>query len=392
MEIPFGSHGRALNSPEMTRASRVYLTDVRARNSDQSLLNRLDALFSSLKLTKAVAGKKVAIKTHVGAPLCTRYLRPVFVRRIVDRVREHGGEPFVTDTTALDIRRTRGTASGYLEVASTHGFTMETLNAPLIVADGFSGNDYVTTKIDGYQLKKVQVAKALTEADLLISVAHFKGHSLTGIGGTCKNIGMGGCSKLGKNSAHFKGLPEVDEEKCNGCRTCLESCPVHAISLTDGKANIDASRCFACRACIEDCPERAIGNKRVEKEDFNLRMADLVYGLLKLVGKENLFCFNFILEVDWLCDCEHNQRGWSDLPIVPDIGITASKDPVAIDQASVDLVKNAPGTPGSKAEEAGALEPGVDKFFAINGISPSVHLEALERLGVGSRKYSLIEL
>jgi len=307
-------------------------------------------------------------------------------------VRKAGGEPFVTDTTTLDIRRTRGTAPGHLEVASSHGFTKETLNAPFIIADGFYGNDYTTVKINGHQLKEVYVAKALAEADVLLSVTHFKGHALSGIGGTCKNLGMGGCSKLGKNSVHYYGLPTVDKDKCDGCGVCVSSCPVQAISLSEGVANIDSSKCFACRACIEDCPKKAIRNRRTNREDFNLRMADLVYGLVKLVGKENIFCFNFILEVDWLCDCEHNQLGWSDLPIVPDIGITASRDPVAVDQASVDLVNKAPGIPGSKAEEVGALKPGVDKFYVINGISPSFHLEALEKLGVGSRKYNLVKI
>ena len=120
-----------------------------------------------------------------------------------------------------------------------------------------------------------------------------------------------------------------------------------------------------------------------------MRAADLAHGLVKEIGKENLFCFNFILEVDWLCDCEHNQQGWSDTPIVPDLGIAASQDPVAIDQASIDLVNAAPGIPGSKAEEVGALEPGTDKFYAINGISPSLLLKALEECGIGSTRYTL---
>jgi len=372
--------------------SKVYFVDARARNSSQSLLNKLETLFDRLEMDAAVSGKTVAIKTHVGAPLCTRYIRPVFIRKMVDKLGEAGGKPFVTDTTTLDMSRTRGTAMGHLEVASSHGFTEKTLNAPFIVADGFYGNDYVTVKIDGLQLKEVHVAKALAEADVLLSVTHFKGHGLSGIGGTCKNLGIGGCSKLGKNAAHFYALPKVDEEKCDGCGACLASCLEKAISMYNGKAHINALKCFACRACIEDCPKEAVKNKRTSKEDFNLRMADLVHGLIKLIGKENLFCFNFILEVDWLCDCEHNQLGWSDLPIVPDVGITASMDPVAVDQASVDLVNGAPGIPGSKAEEAGALEPGVDKFYAINGISPSLHLEALEKLGVGSRKYTLVKI
>jgi len=372
--------------------SEVYFVDARARNSKESLLNKIALLFDRLDIASVVKGRRVAIKTHVGAPLCVRYLRPVYVRRIVDLVRDAGGEPFVTDTTTLDIYRRRGTAKGHLEVAASHGFTEETLNAPFIIADGPYGNDYVTVEIDGLRLRKVHVAKELAESDVIISLAHFKGHALSGIGGACKNLGIGGCSKLSKNAAHFESLPKVNKEKCDGCQVCVDSCPADAISIVDGKALIDESKCFACRACIRSCPKKAIGNSRVSKEEFNLRLADLVYGLLKHLGKNNLFCFNFILEVDWLCDCEHNQQGWSDIPIVPDIGVTASKDPVAVDQASIDLVNNAPGISGSKAEEAGVLEPGKDKFQAIHGISPSLSLEALEKLGVGSRKYKLIKL
>lgn len=384
---------KSLESEESVKMnpSEVYFVDARARKSKESLLTKIESLFDCLEIAKAVKGKRVAIKTHVGALLCTRYIRPVFVRKIVDLVKYSGGDPFVTDTTTLDINRERGTAKGYLEVATSHGFTEETLNAPFVVADGPYGNDYIAMEIDGLRLKKVYIAKELAKSDVIISLAHFKGHALSGIGGACKNLGIGGCSKLSKNAAHFESLPRVNEEKCDGCKVCLNSCPSNAISIVN-KAQIDETKCFACRACINVCPQKAIGNKRTSREEFNFRMADLVYGLVKHLGSNNLFCFNFILEVDWLCDCEHNQQGWSDLPIVPDIGIAASKDPVAVDQASVDLVNEAPGIPGSKAEEVGVLEPGRDKFQAIHGIKPSLNLEALEKLGVGSRKYRLIRL
>lgn len=371
---------------------KVLFVDARSRNTKESLVLKLGLLFDEMDMAGRLRGKNVAIKTHFGSLYCTRYLRPHYIRKIVDKVKEAGGEPFVTDTTALDLRSERGMASKHLEVAAMHGFTQQTLGAPIVIADGFYGNDYIPVNMDGQQLKCTFIAKAIYGADLLISVAHFKGHGLSGIGGACKNLSLGCTSKLGKNFAHYYDFPKVGIEKCNGCSECVAVCPVKAITMVEGKAAIDEDLCFACRECIKVCELKAIGNRRVTKTDFNLRLADTVYGLTKLMGKENIFCFNLIIDVDWLCDCEHLQQGWSDVPIVPDIGITASDDPVAIDQASTDLVNQSQGIPGSKAEEMGALKPGVDKFKLINGVSPLLHLEASEKLGVGTRNYDLIKM
>jgi len=345
-----------------------------------------------MNLASRLNGKTVAIKTYFGAVYCTRYIRPHYVRMLVDKIREVGGTPFVTDTTTLDLRGQRGSAVSYLETAAMHGFTSETLGAPIVIADGLYGSDQVSIEIDGKQLRHIYIAKAIYEADFLLSLVHFKGHGLTGIGGTCKNLSMGCASKLGKNFAHYYDLPKVEKEKCNGCGECMTICPAKAVKMVQETATIDEHLCFACRGCISVCRPKAITNKRATQADFNIRVADTVYGLTELIGKENMSCFNLIIDVDWMCDCEHLEDGWSDVPIVPDIGIAASDDPVAVDQASTDLVNQSQGIPGSKAEEAGALKPGVDKFQLINGVSPSVHLEALEKLGVGIRKYELAKI
>lgn len=373
-------------------AKTVFFADARSRSTWESLVLKLARVFDAMNLADRLDGKTVAIKTYFGSLYCTRYLRPHYVRMLAEKVKEVGGKPFVTDTTTLDLRGERGDAISHLDVAAMHGFTPQTLGVPIIIADGFYGNDYVPIDIDGRQLKRIYIAKAVCEADFLLSLVHFKGHALTGIGGACKNLSIGCTSKLGKNFAHYYSLPKVNNEKCNGCGECVSVCPTKAIKMVEGRAIIDEHLCFACRKCVNVCQPKAIANQRVTQMDFNIRVADTVYGLTQLVGKENISCFNLIIDVDWQCDCEHLQQGWSDLPIVPDVGITASDDPVAIDQASTDLVNQSQGVPGSKAEEAGALKAGVDKFQLINGISPFVHLEGLESLGVGTREYKLVKI
>ena len=174
---------------------QVVFTDARSRCTKESLVLKLERVMDELNLAKKFAGKTVAIKTHFGSPYCTRYLRPHYLKIVVDKVKEAGGTPFVTDTTTLNLLYQRGTAPSYLKIATSHGFTPTTLGAPIIIADGLLGNDHVKTKMNGLQLKNTFIAKGIVEADFLLSITHFKGHGLTGIGGTCKNLSLGCTSK-----------------------------------------------------------------------------------------------------------------------------------------------------------------------------------------------------
>jgi len=376
--------------------SLVYFADAKAKRSSESLLEKLSRIIKGSELPNIVSpGDKVLIKCHMGAELTTRYLRSVYVRRVVDEVRALGGVPLIVETTGLSLLDPRGTAGKYLKAAISHGYTPDALGAPIIIADGECGMDAFKVKVNGLKTRGASLAGALRGADVLIGLAHFKGHALVGIGGAVKNIAIGLSSKEGKYLFHYEGKPKVDEGLCNSCGDCLAICPINgAIRLANGKAMIDPDLCAGCLACIARCKVKAVGAKRRNDPlELQMMLADIASAVVDAVGKENAFFVNFLLEVDWLCDCEHGDRGWSDLPIVPDLGVAASVDPVALDVASTELVNDAPGMPGSRADEAGAMKPGADKFKAI---FPNMYwkdaLTACERLGIGRTSYKLVKV
>ncbi len=374
--------------------SVVYMMDARARKSQQSLVEKLSKILDAAGVEDLVSpGDRVLIKCHMGAPLCTRYLRSFYVRRVADRVRELGAEPIVTDTTGLGLLDPRGTAEKYLKVAAMHGYTAETVNAPIIIADGALGTEFFHSEVQGHRFTKVALANILKEADAVLTLTHFKGHAIAGLGGAVKNLAVGFAGKESKYLMHYIAKPRVESSICDDCQACLEVCPVNAIQVKDGKAYIEPETCIGCKACITKCGRKAVKTERQQDPlEVQLRIADLASAVLNVVGRDKVLFLNFLLEVDWLCDCEHLQQGWSDIPIVPDIGILGSKDPVAIDQASAELVNQAPGIPGSKAEEVGALNPGVDKLkAALPNVDWRQLLKACEKLGVGETTYTLIQ-
>jgi len=370
----------------------VYFTDARSRSSKESLLEKLGRLTEKAGLKDVVShNDKVFIKPHMGAPLTTRYLRPIYVRKVVEQVRSIGADPVIVETTGLGLLDPRGTAEKHLKVAASHGYTEDVIGAPILIADGETGLD--TLRVRGPK-GDVCLAGALREAGALISLAHFKGHIGVAFGGALKNVTIGLASKEGKFNFHFEDKPKVSEELCNSCRECLAICPVKgAIKMVGDKAEIVPDLCVGCLACVMKCGPKAIVAKRSEPRELQLRMANMAGAVVNKVGKDRMLFVNFLLEVDWLCDCEHFQEGWSDVPIVPDIGIVASRDPVALDMASMDLVNEAPGVPGSKAEEVGAMAPGSDKFSAIY---PKIDwrrgLQACEDLEVGTTEYKLVRV
>jgi len=328
----------------------------------------------------------VAIKLHFGEKGNTAFIRPIFIRYIVDKVNEKGGRSFLTDANTL-YRGERSEAVSHLKTALIHGFSFTTVAAPLIIADGLKGNDAVTVRIDGTLYSQVSIAAAIKRADALIGVAHFKGHELTGFGGALKNLGMGCASREGKLKQHSDISPHVQKKLCRGCQKCIAVCPVDAISINEKKAIICPERCIGCAECINLCPYGAIKiNWNDSTELFQKKMAEYTLGVTKGKEKKSLF-INFLTNISPACDCYAH----ADQPIVPDIGILASCDAVAIDQASVDLVNQAQGTIGS------ALrcnhEPGKDKF---KGLYPmvdwSIQLDYAQTLGIGSREYQLIRI
>ncbi|MBW2111149.1 MAG: DUF362 domain-containing protein [Deltaproteobacteria bacterium] len=296
--------------------------------------------------------------------------------------------PFLTDANTL-YAGSRGNSVDHLRTAVENGFAYSVVNAPLIIADGLRGASFSRVRIDQEIVKTAFIARDIVEADMLVSVAHFKGHELSGFGGTIKNLGMGCAARRGKLDQHSDLSPKVKRKKCVGCGDCVEHCAQQAISLKDEKAVIDQKRCVGCGECILICPNSAIDVQwNADIPLFQKKMAEYTLAVLK--GKEGkAFFLNFLTDISPACDC----YGHSDAPIVPDIGVVASTDPVAIDQASVDLVNQQAGTEQSCLTRCltRCTDKGEDKFRGVYPkIDWTIQLDHAEEIGIGRRGYELV--
>jgi len=366
--------------------STVYFADMRA-GSRENLFDKISKLLSLAGLGKHIAADDLtAIKLHFGEKGNHTFIRPVFARRVVDDVKKLGARPFLTDSSTLYPGQ-RKEAISALTCAIENGFGYACVNAPLIISDGLRGVSETEVAIDGELLKKVYIGTEIIEADSLVCLSHFKCHDLTGFGGAIKNLGMGCASRTGKLVQHSTVAPRVSKRNCTGCGICPRSCAHDAIVITSGKAVIDPQRCTGCSRCITVCPIKAIEIQWNEAADLVMRkMAEYAKGAL--TGKSGKAVFlSFITQVSPACDC----YGHADAPIVNDIGLCASTDPVAIDQACADLVNGARGNEGSALQSG--HEPGGDKFRGVWPEIPwEVQLEHGERIGLGSRKYELVKI
>jgi uncharacterized Fe-S center protein len=362
----------------------VYFSDVKAKEK-VSLLDRVDHLMDAASPEDLIEPSNlVAVKLHFGEPGNSTYIRPIFAARIVSYIQQHGGKPFLTDTNTLYAGR-RSDSVSHLAAAVANGFAPASVGAPLIIADGLLGNACVRVPIKGKLFDEIAVAHDIYHADGLVSVAHFTGHGLTGFAATIKNLGMGGVSREAKLSQHSNLGPKIVRKKCRGCGTCIEKCAFDALSMVDGKARIDLGRCGGCGLCIVVCPHRAIQVRWNEKAPvFQKKLVEHALGVLHNKQGKALF-LNFLVDMTPSCDC----LGASEVPSVDDIGILSSTDPVAIDQAAVDLVKGKQGNPNSRLKSH--LSPGEDK---LRGLYPEidweVQLEYAEEIGLGHRAYELI--
>ena len=361
----------------------VHMIDLKA-TPQENLLAKLGRLIDTAGLSQAVSKRDLtAVKLHFGELGNTAFIRPVFLRKIVESIKALKGVPFLTDANTL-YAGTRSDAPSHLTTATVNGFAYAVVDAPLIIADGLRGKSETAVAVNRKRFHTVYIASEIVQAEALISVAHFKGHELSGFGGTLKNLGMGCASRRGKLAQHSTVHPKVVRKKGIGCGECVQHCSQKALTLFEEKALIDAQKCMGCGECILVCPSSAIQiewNQAIPV--FLENMIEYTEGVLK--GKENkTLCINFITDVSPACDCySHN-----DAPVVRDIGILASKDPVAIDQASVDLVNREAALPESSLTVNRAA--GEDKF---RGIYPKVdwthQLDYAEKIGLGSRAYQL---
>ncbi|CAH2032409.1 DUF362 domain-containing protein [Trichlorobacter ammonificans] len=366
--------------------SKVFFADMRASHKE-NLFDKITKLLTLCGLQQRVTQDDLtAVKIHFGEKGNSAFIRPIFARRVVDELKKLGAKPFLTDSSTL-YPGERKEAVSALACGIENGFAYAVVGVPLIISDGLRGVTETTVPVDGELLQEVYIGTEIVEADALVALSHFKCHELTGFGGAIKNLGMGCASRKGKLVQHSTVAPVVAAKHCTACGLCIKACAHDAIVITDGTAVIDAAKCAGCSRCITVCPTKAVNIQWNEAVDLVMKkMAEYALGAVSNKQGKTVY-LNFITQVSPACDC----YGHCDAPIVNDIGICASTDPVALDQACADLVNGARGNEGSALKSG--HEPGGDKFRGVWPDIPwEVQLEHAEKIGLGSRRYEMIRL
>jgi uncharacterized Fe-S center protein len=349
-----------------------------------SLLNKLSRVLDQADISSMDLDKKfVAIKIHFGEPGNLAYLRPNFSKTVADKITSLGGRPFLTDCGTLYVGR-RTHALAHLDAAQENGYWPATAGCQIIIGDGLKGTDDVEVPIEGgIVLKTALIGRAIMDADVVFSLNHFKGHELTGFGGAIKNLGMGCGSRAGKMAMHNDGKPMVESKLCRGCRTCAKYCAQSAIVFKKKKAVIDQKLCAGCGRCLASCNFNAIViGWDSANDNLNRKMAEYTKAVVQ--GRPN-FHINVVNQVSPYCDC-HSE---SDAAVIPDLGIFASYDPVAVDAASIDAVNKAVTLSGTIVDDRPSEES--DLFKRIHPASDwRSQLEHAEKIGLGSQDYELI--
>jgi len=369
----------------MAGASDVYFTDMSTRSkarSEGSLLSKLDTLVRAAGIEKIDMNKKfVAVKIHFGEPGNLSYLRANYAKVIVDIIKEKGGIPFLTDCSTLYVGR-RKDAVEHIGTAYENGFSPFSTGCHVIIGDGLKGDDDVDVVINAPCLKTAKIGRTIVDADVIITMTHFKGHELMGIGGAIKNLGMGCASRRGKMELHSCGKPAVNQKLCTGCKYCVSKCAQSAISLRNKKAKMNEKLCVGCGRCISMCRYDAI-NVAMDQSVDTLCRRTAEYALASVTGKPN-FHISLVIDVSPYCDC----YGHNDVPIVPDVGMFASFDPVALDVACSDAVNAQPAIKESILYEKGKCKD--DKFICVHPKTDwKIAAEHAEKIGLGVRGYAI---
>lgn len=370
--------------------SKVFYTDFRAKIGE-GLPTKLKRLIKAAGIGDIdMDGKFVAVKMHFGELGNLSFLRPNYARAIVDVVKELGGVPFLTDCNTL-YPGSRKNAIEHLYCAWENGFTPMTVGCPVIIGDGLKGTDDIEVPVEGGEyIDKAMIGRAVMDADIFISLSHFKGHETTGFGGTIKNIGMGCGSRAGKKAQHMNGQPEIDPELCRGCRACLRECANDGLSFDEStrKMSINTQNCVGCGRCIGACNFDAIAFANyAATKDLNCRMAEYTKAVIQ--NRPN-FHVSLIVDVSPNCDCHAE----NDAPILPNIGMFASFDPLALDQACVDACLKATPLPNSQLAEAMEKEDFCDHHDHFENTTPNSEyktcLAHAEKIGLGTRDYEIV--
>ena len=370
--------------------SEVYFTNLRT-NGNMNLLNKLERLVKKAGIENInFKDNYIAIKIHFGEPGNLAYLRPNYSKVIVDLVKNSGGKVFLTDCNTLYVGR-RKNALEHMDSAYENGYNPFTTGCHVIIADGLKGTDEVLVPVEkGEYVKEAKIGRAIMDADIFISMNHFKGHEATGFGGALKNIGMGCGSRAGKMEMHSNGKPSVEAEKCVTCGACKKICAHSAIDFRENKkAYINHDKCVGCGRCIGVCNFDAISPTWDEANDvLNKKIAEYSYAVVN--GRPH-FHINFVIDISPNCDC-HSEN---DMPITPDVGIFASFDPVALDKACADAVNKQIVLQGSYLDEQ-KHKHNHDYNDHFRNTHPEtdweVCIDHAVKLGLGNKEYKLIEM
>lgn len=367
------------------KKSKVYFTDMHVKLGT-SLPMKLTKLIKKAGLGSLdFQGKYVAIKIHFGEPGNLAYLRPNYSKAVCDFIKELGGKPFLTDCNTLYVGG-RKNALDHLDSAYENGYNPFCTGVHTIIADGIKGTDERLVPVEGGEyVKEAKIGTAIMDADIVISMNHFKGHELTGFGGAIKNLGMGCGSRAGKMEMHSAGKPQVRQSACIGCGECVKICAHDAPIIKNRKAKIDHDKCVGCGRCIGVCPKDAVQAPFDEANDvLNFKIAEYTKAVLQ---NRPHFHISLVVDVSPYCDCHAE----NDIPIVPDVGMFASFDPVALDRACADAVNRQPAVHGSILEKHGHHH--CDHFADV---SPETNwisaLQHSEKLNIGTMEYELIEV
>ena len=372
--------------------SKVFFTDFRTKAHGDGLPTKLRKLILKAGLKDIdMDGKFVAIKMHFGELGNISYLRPNYARAVVDAVKSLGGKPFLTDCNTM-YPGSRKNAIEHLYCAWENGFTPLTVGCPIIIGDGLKGTDDVDVPVEGGEyVKSAKIGRAVMDADIFISLSHFKGHEMTGFGGAIKNIGLGCGSRAGKTDQHSGGQPQISEELCRGCKKCLAQCANNGLyfDVETRKMKVNTDNCVGCGRCLGACNFDAISFENEQAPELlNRRMAE--YAKAVVWGRPH-FHISLVLDISPNCDCHAE----NDAPILPNIGMFASADPLALDQACVDACLAATPMPGSQLYDHMHSPDFHDHHDHFKNSTPESEwrscLAHAEKIGLGTRDYELIK-
>lgn len=373
--------------------AKVYYTDFRTVAFGDGLPTKLKKLIKKAGIGQMdMDGKFVAIKMHFGELGNISFLRPNYARAVVDVVKELGGKPFLTDCNTL-YPGSRKNALEHLYCAWENGFTPLTVGCPILIGDGLKGTDDIEVPVRGGEyVKNAKIGRAVMDADVIISMTHFKGHETTGFGGALKNLGMGCGSRAGKKEQHNNGKAYVQQEICRGCRRCMRECANNGLVFDPEtrKMHVDKEHCVGCGRCVGACNFDAIDFEDPNSNQMlNYRIAE--YAKAVVDGRPQ-FHISLVMDISPNCDCHVE----NDAPILPDVGMFASFDPLALDQACVDACMKCEPLPNSQLGEHMRDPHFVDHHDHFTNSTPESEwqscLSHAEKIGLGTRDYELIRL